>query len=203
MTTIEAYKIYLALRLHFTTDSYNISETKGRVKVNPTSLDKNPRLRYFLDKYRLKYPNKADFVLFLVSNFVYGDEWASVYEGDSTVENYHRLTGAIAKLSYQFKADLKSLINKGYDDPSKFLNGTTLQMLFYSKHITLESVVVLDKLYNFTDHVSTQDPLWKTFARLIKKYSPFLKTDREKLRSIVGEVFGMEHVAEHARDDVS
>lgn len=194
MTLIEAYKLYLALRLHFTTDNYNISVTKGRVKCSPSAIDKNPRLKYFLEKYRHKYTNKADFVLFLVSNFVYGDQWGSVYEGGDPVEKYHRITGNIAKLNYQFKEDLKSLYKKGYDHPSKFLNGTTLQMLFYSKHISLESVVILYKLYQFTDNVHSQDPLWKAFVRSIHKYSPFLKTDREKLRSIVGEVFGLENI---------
>lgn len=195
MTIEEAYKLYLALRLHFTTDRYNISETKGRVRVNITSLNNNQRLRFFLDKYRKKYPNKTDFVLFLVANFVYGDQWASVYEGDSVVENYQRLAGNHAKLSYQFREDLKNLLKTGYDHPSKFLEGTTLQRLYYSKHISLESVVILDKLYNITDH-ALNDPLWNAFARSIKKYSPFLKTDREKLRSIVSEVFAMEtHVS--------
>lgn len=192
MTIDEAYKLYMALRLHFTTDRYNISETKGRVRVSAKSLDKNPKLRYFLDKYRLKYPNKTDFVHFLVANFVYGDHWGSVYEGTEHVEHYQRFTRSLDKLSYQFSEDLKALRLAGYDHPSQFLSGTIIQKLYYSKHISLESVVILDKLYAFTDHVSTEDPLWKAFARLIRKYSPFLKTDREKLRSIVSAVFVME-----------
>ena len=192
MTLFESYKLYVALRLHFTTDRYNISATKGRVKVNLSSLEKNAKLKHFLEKYRIKYPNKADFILFLVSNFVYGDQYGAVYESDQHVEHYHRLTGAFNKLSYQFREDLKTLINNGYDHPNKFLNGTTLQKLYYSKYITLESVVILDKLYNITDNVHTTDPLWKTFSRLICKYSPFLKTDREKLKNIVGELYDVQ-----------
>lgn len=52
MTTFEAYKIYLALRLHFTTDSYDITKTKGRIKASEKSLQKNIKLQYHLQKIK-------------------------------------------------------------------------------------------------------------------------------------------------------
>ena len=44
MEPFEVYRYYLALRLHFTTDSYNVIEQKGRVRATKNSFLKRKDL---------------------------------------------------------------------------------------------------------------------------------------------------------------
>lgn len=182
-----AHTYYKALRLHFTTE-YNITKQNGRVRIGPNELVSQPKLSHFLNKYRKRYPDKRDFVLFLVSNFVYTDNWAGVYAPESCDDTYTRTRAWHEQISYRFGEEIKKLRQRGLTLQDA-TNGTTLLKLVQSNIISLETVVALDKLYSFFSTTETQDPLLSDWLWKAKKYSPFLRTDKEKLRSLVTTTF--------------
>lgn len=195
MTTFEAYKLYLALRLHFTTDNYDIRKTKGRVKASERSLAKNVKLQFYLQKLKSRY-REQDFINYLVANFISGDKWGGVYS-DSPDDKYLAWQRVQDSLPYLYKQDLENFANEGVVQVDQLWNCKNGHPLIMKKHFgqicLLETVVILNKLYKFNDVIDEQlifDPVWNTFSKLIHKYSPFVRVDKEAFTNITKQVFG-------------
>jgi T4 gene Gp59 loader of gp41 DNA helicase len=194
MTTFEAYKTYLALRLHFTTDGYDICKTKGHVRASTATLDKNVKLQFELQRLKRKY-GQRDFINYLVANFVNGDKWGGVYNVDA--ESIYLDWQAIQdSLSYKYKQDLENFVTSGITSVEQLwdcTNGHPIILKRYlGKQCSLETVVILQKLFIFHHEVDDQlvfDPTWNLVSKLIHKYSPFIKIDKPKFMKITEEVF--------------
>lgn len=192
MTLKEAYTLYIALRLHFTTEAYNISKEQGRVRCDLNHLERKPRLKYFLQKYAKKYPVRHDFVQFLVANFVYGDKYGNVYDGNPE-DAYSMLVARQDQLTYRFKSDINTIKSLGFTTIESIWSADTgkkppILSLFYNNTLALETLVILNKLFDYVTQVDeryTIDPVWKELSMTIRKYSPFVKTDKDKFRELV------------------
>lgn len=194
MTNFEAYQLYLALRLHFTTDNYDIRKTQGRVKASQKTLDKNIKLQFSLKKLKEKY-NKEAFINYLVSNFIAGDKWGGVFSEDGE-ENYFKWQKVQDSLSYTYEQDLLLLNSEGINKLTELWNCSNghpiIMKKYFGKICHLETLVILNKLFKFTDVIDEQlvlDPIWSSVSKLIHKYSPFVKIDKQKFNQITGRVF--------------
>ena len=194
MTTFEAYKLYLALRLHFTSDNYDIRKTKGRIKASQKALDKNVKLQFALNKVKKKY-GQDDFINYFVANFITGDKWGGIYntEAENVYLSWKRINES---LGYWYKQDLELLSQENINNISELWNCNNdhpiLLKKFLGKTVTLETLVILNKLFTFIQQVDEQlifDPIWHTVSKLIYKYSPFIKIDKEKYHTMTVQVF--------------
>jgi len=198
MEPFEVYRYYLALRLHFTTDSYNVIEQKGRVRATKNSFLKRKDL-LSIRRVAETYSDK-DIVDFLVANFVSGDRWGGVFDVESK-ERYQGWKKRIESISYTFKKE----VDKAAAYADKL--GITFNQLFYCNHgqhpfiikmylrndISIETLVILNKLNNFTDQLDQDlkdDLVWPDTSRIIKKYSPFLEIKKDKYNEIYRRAIG-------------
>ena len=198
MEPFEVYRYYLALRLHFTTDSYNVIEQKGRVRATKNSFLKRKDL-LSIRRVAETYSDK-DIVDFLVANFVSGDRWGGVFDVESK-ERYQGWKKRIESISYTFKKEIDKAVT--YADKL----GITFNQLFYCNHgqhpfiikmylrndISIETLVILNKLNNFTDKLDQDlkdDLVWPDTSRIIKKYSPFLEIKKDKYNEIYRRAIG-------------
>jgi len=198
MNEYSVYKMYLALKLHFTTDSYDVIANKGRVRASKQAFAKRKDL-YSIKKISKTYTDE-EVVNFLVSNFVSGDRWGGMFDSEAG-ERYTDWKRKIESLSYIFKNDLevisseKDVNNIKYDDMFKLYKTEHpyIIKMFLRKDITLETLVILEKLAPFVnnfDNELSEDLIWPDISRLIKKYKPFLKIDKEKYNGIFTRVLG-------------
>lgn len=197
MKTFEAYKLYLALRLHFTSDNYDIRKTKGRVKASEETLKKNIKLQYFLMKLNKKY-QKNDLIEFFVANFISGDKWGGVYnpQSEDVYLNWKKVQDS---LSYTYKQDLQNLQDSlNINNISELWNcehGHPLLLKeYFGQRCHLETLIILNKLFTFTNAVDEQlifDPIWNTLSKLIYKSSPFIRIDKEKYNTMTAQVFNV------------
>ena len=198
MEPFEVYRYYLALRLHFTTDSYNVIEQKGRVRATKNSFLKRKDL-LSIRRVAETYSDK-DIVDFLVANFVSGDRWGGVFDVESK-DRYQGWKKRIESISYTFKKE----VDKAAAYADKL--GITFNQLFYCNHgqhpfiikmylrndISIETLVILNKLNNFTDQLDQDlkdDLVWPDTSRIIKKYSPFLEIKKDKYNEIYRRAIG-------------
>jgi len=198
MEPFEVYRYYLALRLHFTTDSYNVIEQKGRVRATKNSFLKRKDL-LSIRRVAETYSDK-DIVDFLVANFVSGDRWGGVFDVESK-ERYQGWKKRIESISYTFKKEIDKAV--AYADKL----GITFNQLFYCNNgqhpfiikmylrndISIETLVILNKLNNFTDQLDQDlkdDLVWPDTSRIIKKYSPFLEIKKDKYNEIYRRAIG-------------
>ena len=198
MEPFEVYRYYLALRLHFTTDSYNVIEQKGRVRATKNSFLKRKDL-LSIRRVAETYSDK-DIVDFLVANFVSGDRWGGVFDVESK-DRYQGWKKRIESISYTFKKEIDKAV--AYADKL----GITFNQLFYCNNgqhpfiikmylrndISIETLVILNKLNNFTDQLDQDlkdDLVWPDTSRIIKKYSPFLEIKKDKYNEIYRRAIG-------------
>lgn len=196
MDAFQAYRYYLALKLHFTTDSYDVVKHKGRVKASRDSFMKRRDL-YAINKIAKTY-NDEEIVNFLVSNFVSGNKWGGVFDAEAN-QTYISWKKKIESLTYTFKNDMRKILNEyelmSFDSNIVFsLQKNQHPYIirgYMSGEISLETLVILNKLYNFCDKFDNaieEQYVWPDISRLVRKYNPFLKVDREKFYGILRDL---------------
>lgn len=196
MEPFEVYRLYMALKLHFTTDSYDITKTKGAVKCSQTAFLKRRDLflfRKLADKF-----NKKEIIEYFVSNFVRGDQFGGIWDSES-IAVYEAWKSQQQKLSYSFKNDVSLLLleaEKQNIDPLITHDGQhpLLLKLYLGKKISLETVIIIDKLFDFryiNNGLLDADFIWKDISRLIQKYRPFVKIDKERYLQVWNKEKGL------------
>jgi hypothetical protein len=193
MEAYDVYRSYLALRLHFTTDKYDVIKQQGRVKASKQSFFKRTDL-FAIRKIAESYSDK-EVVDFLVANFVTGDRWGGVFDSEAKT-NYLAWKKRMESISYTFKNEIDKMINysekENIEFEDLFLCNKGQHPIFFKmylrKTLSIETLVILNKLNNYTvqlDKELSSDLMWPDTSRIIKKYSPFLTIDKEKYVTIL------------------
>lgn len=198
MDEYSVYKMYLALKLHFTTDKYDVIQQRGKIRASKQAFAKRKDL-YSIRKVSKTYSDE-EVANFLVANFTSGDRWGGVFDNDAG-DRYLEWKAKIEGLTYTFNSDIENLITELQDNNLEFLecfkisNGQHPYILkaYLRKTITLETLVILDSLLRFLDKFDmdiADKIIWPDISRLIRKYKPFLKFDREKYNAILRRRIG-------------
>ncbi|MFZ4600148.1 MAG: hypothetical protein ACOYNN_16025 [Terrimicrobiaceae bacterium] len=190
MDAFEAYKLYLALKNHFTSKTYDYFKYGGRTKASRTTFEKRS------DKYFFhKLSKRKDPVEFLVSNFVYsGDNWIGDLVHNTESERlYKQFLKVKESLSYTFSNDLDKLESE-FDSNFLVVDGQhpLLLKLLLRNEITIETFVILDELVSFSRKWSRrieETVVWPQVNLKCKKYRQFLEFDRDKMKKIVLDKF--------------
>lgn len=189
-TTYEFYKTYLALRLHFTTDDYDIVKYSGRTKRKTKSPPKDVSfLALFTQRFK-----KNQLIEYMVANFISGDAYGGIFSDTEEGEQfYNAWKQRIQNLSYNFKKDINTIKNHLNDQDITTAFESTgqhpkIMKMYLGKHIMLETIVILDIIYDFTtklNDILKDDFMWNSFRRLVCKYQPFLNIDKDKYEGII------------------
>ena len=192
MDEFGVYKMYIALKLHFTTDNYDITKRNGKVKASRHAFAKRTDL-FSIKKISKTYSDE-EIANFLVSNFVSGDRWGGMFDSEAG-KTYTEWKGKIESLTYNFIKDLDNLIDELDKDNLTFKDAFTITKsqhpyilkMFLRKSVSLETMVILEKVFPYLEYFDKElegDILWPDTSRLIKKYKPFLKFDKDKYNEI-------------------
>lgn len=193
MDEYSVYKMYLALKLHFTTDQYDVIKQRGKVRASRQAFAKRKDI-FSIRKVSKTYSDE-EVANFLVANFTSGDRWGGLFDSEAS-ERYTEWQKRVQSLSYIFSNDLDAIIeeleaeNKTFEDAFEITKNQHPYIIkaFLRKTITLETLVILEKinpfLEDFDSHLST-DIMWPDISRLIRKYKPFLQFDKEKYSGIL------------------
>lgn len=190
MTGYEAFSIYNALKLHFSSDTYDYFKYHGKSNISIESFEKRKDKYHF---YKLSRRNDAeDYVQFLVSNFLENDKcWAGDLLLDEAVINHKNRMKVIQSLSYMFTEDCKILSDK-CENPNDLLKSEgdypILLTMALRKEIRFETLCVMNSIMGFL-------PMWRRkisdtirfpeINRKIIKYTPFLNFDKDKFKQIL------------------
>ena len=193
MDGFKAYRYYLALKLHFTSDKFNVFENRGNVKGSREAFNARND-RYIFEKLARKIGNDRDIIQFFVANFAYGNE-SAIYAGqeaDDNLAEWNRRKQSITKI---FIDDLASLLT--YVEINKLPTSSIFDFnfneypaalkLFLGGKISIETLVIVNELDHIVEHWldnSTVQHIWSGELLRIKKLIGFVKYDKEKLRKI-------------------
>jgi hypothetical protein len=190
----EVYKIYLAIKLHFTSknQSYDFHKHNGRTTAKLETFTKR-RDRYFFHKLSKSYSDKS-IVDYFLSNFVSNTNiWVGDIIGKTGDETYKQWSKKLEALHYYYEQDIDYIIERMETKDIKFndlflsVNGQhpTILKMFLSKKINFETLIILDDILKFTKKLNkdiTEKVLWPKLFDRMKRYKPFLSYNITKYK---------------------
>lgn len=193
MMPFECYKIYLALKNHFTKDSYDYHKYCKKTRASLQSFYKR-KDRFWFEKMSRQRDEK-EVENFFVANFVSCNDPETLWIGEIMKEGegrYQNWQKKVQSLSYVFKEESQGLFEDNkFEEVFQCSKGhPPLLKKFLTGKVSLETLVIYDKIFMFGRDFDKklQDPVWKTVSQRIKKYSPFLHIDVLRFRKILKEL---------------
>jgi len=192
MTSFEVYKDYLALKNHFNILGYNYFRYNSKITANLESFNK--RKDKFLFEKVAKHRDAHNLML---ANFIQNPKcWIrELAYDDSSEQIYLDWLKRSQSLTYVVSGDLKKLDEK-FDENFIVRDNQhpILLKLFCSDSISIETLCVLVDISRCLKHWDKElngDVVWDDIKLLIKKYTPFIKYDREKIQKILIDNFSV------------
>ena len=142
MNGYTAYQIYLSLKLHFTSDSYDATKYGFKTSSNESTFTRR-KDRFFFERIARKYKEPEVVIEYFTANFLAGVKWI----GDMKEENYSNYVKRMESLSYEFENDLRTL----YEQCDSFDRICTSPILFdclLAEEISIETIAIIDILVN-------------------------------------------------------
>jgi hypothetical protein len=184
-----AYALWNALKLHFTSESYDYFKYNGKTNVSKQTFTTN-KSKYQFYKLSRKY-DLNELKNFYVANFIQGKgDWVGelLQDGD---ENYTKWQKTQQSLTYTFNRDIIGLFESSgnclYVDNG---NHPVLLREVMQGVVSLETLCIMDDIMNFLPMWSKKiedDIIWPDWEMKILKYKPFLNYDKVKFKAILKE----------------
>lgn len=168
ITGYQAYKYYLAVKLHFTQEKFDVF-VNPKVKATESSYhNRNDKLIF--EKLARVFKNPKDLVSYYVANLLYDND-SFLYNYQESHEMYKIFKYRKDSLTYVFKQDLQVIEDNLTDNLCDCLLN-----LYLCKKITVETVVIFNEIHHFLDDLSeSQRVMFQKDLLKIKKAKGFVK----------------------------
>jgi len=189
----KAYRYYLAIKLHFTTEKFNVFENRGNVKGTREAFNARND-RYIFEKLANKYSEDREIIQFFVANFAYGNETA-IYAGQEAEDNLTEWTKRKQSITQKFIDDLAIILT--HIEVNKLPTASifnfiysaypVLLELFIGGKISIETLRIIDDIHPILEKWQENNSIkyiWNQEMLRIKKLTGFVKYDRIKVEKI-------------------
>lgn len=190
MDAFDAYKLYVSLKNHFSSKSYDYFKYNGQVRASKDTFDRR-RDKYFFHKLS----KHKDILGFLVSNFVYNkDAWVGeMVQNESAEDHYKKYLKFKESITYQFTEDIDKL-NPNFNANFEVIDGQHPELLrkCMRGEVNIETLIILNDIVGFMNQWNKKiedTALWPEIYLRCKKYRPFIEFDKDKLKKIVVDKF--------------
>lgn len=193
MDGYKAYRYYLAIKLHFTTDKFDVFQNRGNVKGTREAFNARND-RYIFEKLAQKHPDDKEIIQFFVSNFAYGNDTA-IYAGQEAEDNFMQWNKRKQSITKIFVDDLATLLT--HIETNRLKHSAIFEFteneypvalkMFVGGKIAIETLRIID---DFTDILEKWNQnlsvryIWDNEMRRIKKLTGFVKYDKIKIDKI-------------------
>lgn len=195
MHPVEVYRIYVAIKLHFSSDSYDYFRKGGRIKMKEDAFEKRKDKAFFV-RLAKKY-SSDELELFFATNFMHSPNiWVGDFLDKQSIKIYTEARGRLATLAYVFSGDLATLLDLAEAD------GTTLARMMVSETgeyphvivaaihgmISIETLIILMVTYRMRpawDRSISDKLRWPDLSRRLRKYRQFFRIDAAEYKTIV------------------
>ena len=185
-----AYQVYIGVKLHFDSKTYDYFQYNGKSSVTPKSFFAR-KDKYFFTKLARKYGVK-DLKYFFASNFAkHGTKWIGSLDEETADETYRDFKSLMESFTYRFKNDIDRIMaNNDYKSLFVVKDGQhpILVKMLLQGDIPLETFVVLNRYIGFMPKFNKEitDPIvWPDLSRKILKYNPWLTLNNEKIKEVL------------------
>ena len=181
MQAVDVYLMYCALKAHFQGD-YDYHKFSGKTKTKRESYYKR-KDRFFFAKTAIKYED-TEVLNYFVSNFIHN---RSGYIANFTDKNYETWMNKRAMFYEIFSQEMQPFV-KNFEPLFECESGQhpTLLKEYMGKRISLETMIVLDDLVEFSKRWDKEliwdDFVWPDVKKLMNNYKGFLTINTDKYR---------------------
>ena len=195
MNGYDLYCTYQAIKLHFSSESYNFFQYDGKTRVSIDAFQKR-RDKFLFHRLARKYRDD-EMVPFLVANFVHSDDKFTKTlleeESEEVFRNWRKITDSMSKV---YQEDLLRICPDAtqFNDLFKVTDGQfpKLLNLYMQKEVTAETMVILNNLFNYIpiwDKKISDDIIYPKISRKIRKYGAFLSVNTEKYKELTKNLY--------------
>jgi hypothetical protein len=188
MTPFEAYKLYNAVSMHFTTD-YDFFKYHGKTRAAESTFETRK------DKYMFyKLSKHEDPLTFLVANFAEGKKlWVGDLFSTDKQMTYNEYLRRQQSLTYLFECDIDNLMDD-FEENFRVPAGDYphLLKLLNRKKISKESFIIIQDCVRFFgawNKQITDTVLWPSIAMNCKKLYPFMNYEKDKYCRLLQKKF--------------
>lgn len=178
----------MAIKLHLTTDRYDVFKSNGKVSGTRSTFDKRND-RFLFEKLGRKFSQPRELIEYFVANIAYGNKNV-IYSTDSD-EYYETWIKRKESRTYSFNQDLAFIQTYLESNHLKFEdlfethdNIPVLLNLYVGGHISLETMVIIDEFESYLPKWKSLVMLWGDQLRVLNKIKKFVKFDKDKLQLI-------------------
>tara|TARA_Y100000034_G_scaffold87336_1_gene104759 strand:- start:3048 stop:3659 length:612 start_codon:yes stop_codon:yes gene_type:complete len=194
MTPEVALQTFQAIKMHFTTDSYDYFKYNGKIRTGDLEAKKD-KWNYV----KLARNHGDHLVNFLVANFVSRDniKWSGDVVGSEAERTYQEWQKRTEAMSYIFTQELQKVFSEVIERKTKIKSlfesidsEPPLLLTFYQwGTISLETLIILGDLLEFFGEWDKQEDeyIWPDIKTKINNYRPFLIFDERKYQKIISE----------------
>ena len=195
----DVYKIYLAIKLHFASDTYDYYKYGGKVNAKLDTFTKR-KDRYFFHKLSTKYA-ETDILDFFVANFLADSKrWIGnllANDGRGVYLDYKKRKESFA---YHFKQECGVIFSDfssrglSFDDGFSVPNGQHPRMLrlLIPRKVSYQTAVVLNHFLHFTknwDKEITEKVVWPEISLKVARVIAFIHFNATECKLIMKEIF--------------
>jgi hypothetical protein len=189
----KAYRYYLAIKLHFTTDKFDVFQNRGNVKGTREAFNARND-RYIFEKLAQKHSDDKEIIQFFVSNFAYGNDTA-IYAGQEAEDNFMQWNKRKQSITKIFVDDLATLLT--HIETNRLKHSAIFEFteneypvalnMFVGGKIAIETLRIIDDfsgiIEKWNQNLSVKY-IWDNEMRRIKKLTGFVKYDKIKIEKI-------------------
>ena len=177
----DSYQLYLGIKLHFNSESYDFIKYNGKVKADlPSFLKRNDRFHFG----KLSRLYKDELLDFYVANLSLKDKWIGDLLDNESKKVYLDWKKRNQKLTYQFEQDVMKLLEKKtIQEILTVKNGQHPHLLkqFLGKKISLETMCILDEITEYSkkwNELISETLIYPETINKINKYKSFISFDK-------------------------
>jgi hypothetical protein len=179
-----AFKLYIAIKLHFTNASYDLKIYNGRLNCNLESFKERNDMLLF--KKLSKRYSKVEFIRYIASNMMYGN-FNVIYDDEVAERVYKHYLKVRDSSTRVFEEDLLTLFKMGVKVPSSEFSKESFKSAM-SGRITIESFSILDDLYSILDELKENSQISLMFSEdmlRLSRVKMFVKYDLENIQRVL------------------
>ena len=193
MSGIEVYKMYLSLKLHFTTDTFDYFKYGNAAKASQQSFDSR-RDKFFFVKLSRTF-KEDELREFFVANMIVEDKVYPATLEREGAKNYQEYLKRKQSLTYRFKEDVITLHEVSQKFDKLFIiDGMHPPLLkaHLGGRISIETLAIFHKIFNYVenfDKIIKEEIVWRPIRNRILKYEPFIFIDKGKYKNIIKQQY--------------
>jgi hypothetical protein len=176
----------MALKLHFTSESYNVFRTRGRLRGKRATYNNRNDCLLF-EKLASMYPEDRQCIEVIAANFMYGHSHI-VYDFDRTVANYNKYIQRKQAITNVFKDDCRVIadhkIHYKFDSCDQIPD---IVQLFLANKITVETMSILNDFDHIVTKARSSDQLRLLLGDdllRVEKSTGFVKYNRNRITPV-------------------